>query len=137
MGKRNTGRKLAMQALYQSLVRKESIESIIQNFLSESNYMEDTRNWAIALARDVNNNKDELDALISKYSIDWDINRINPIDLSILKIAFFELLYTDTQSSVVINEAIEIARKYSTDEAPKFVNGILGNYLVNLKKEQK
>lgn len=132
MGKRNTGRKLAMKALYQAELQKVTIEEINKDYLIKSRYLEDTKNWAINLSQGTWSKLTELDQLISTYAVGWSLKRINPIDKSILRIAFYELLETDTPVQIVINEALEIAKKYSTDDSPKFINGILGKYVENV-----
>jgi transcription antitermination protein NusB len=128
MGKRNTSRKLAMKALYQASFEQD-IEPVINTFLLNSEYIPETKEWAISLARGAWEKQEELNNLIESYAIGWDLSRINPIDKSILQLAFYELLYTKTPAQVVINEAIEISKKYSTEDSPRFINGILGNYI--------
>jgi transcription antitermination protein NusB len=129
MGSRSTGRKLAMQALYQADLRNEDIENIVEDFLIASEYADQTKNWAIELVRPIWENLEELDKIIQKYAIGWKLERINHIDRNILRIAFHELSTMKTDIGIVINEAVELAKKYSTDESPKFINGILGNYV--------
>lgn len=130
MGKRNTGRKLAMQILYQATLRKEDdISEIIDGYLGASNYEKETVTWATELATDTWTKKSEIDPIIMKRAIGWDFDRINPIDKSILRIALYEIIELKTDKRIVINEAVEMAKKYSTDESPKFINGILGKFV--------
>lgn len=129
MGKRNTGRKLAMQLLYQADIRKKPIELIIQSFLSESPFIDETKEWTVFLANGAWEKKEILDQIIKKYSIGWDLDRMNLVDKNLLRTALFELRFTDTPINVVLNEVIEIAKRYSTDDSPKFINGLLGNYV--------
>ena len=128
MGKRSTGRKLAMQALYQAEIRQLPIDDVIHLFLEESPYLEDTREWAIELARQTWQTRAESDEIIQKYSIGWDLERLNIIDKSLLRLAIYEIRYMDPPLSVVLNEIIEISKRSSTDDSPKFINGILCNY---------
>jgi transcription antitermination protein NusB len=128
MGRR-TGRKLVLQALYQADLRQEDIDTIIDDFFSNYVKESDMTSWSKELTKDIWNKKEELDEIITKYSIDWEIDRINIIDRNIIRIAIFELTNTDTDIAVILNEAIELAKKYSTDESPKFINGILGTYV--------
>lgn len=75
----------------------------------------------------VKKNIKEIDKFISDVSIGWSIERISKIDLSILRIAIYEMKFIkETPISVIINEAINIAKKYSSDGAPSFINGVLG-----------
>ena len=69
--------------------------------------------------------KNEIDTLINKYLSDWTIDRLGNTDISIMRIGVFELLYTDTPQVVAINEAIELAKKYSDDSVRKMINGVL------------
>lgn len=129
MGKRSTGRKLAMKALYQADLQHVDITEISQSYLVDDRYLKETQEWAIDLAQGTWRELETIDQLISKYAVGWSIERINPIDRNILRMAFYELLETETPPQIILNEAIEIAKKYSTDDSPKFINGILGNYV--------
>lgn len=129
MGKRRTGRKLAMQILYQTELQNLEVESIAEHYLDSNPFHPETRQWAMQLALYAWEKRDASDALIKQYSIDWDFSRISPIDKSLLRLAFYELCFTNTPASVVLDEAIELAKKYSTDDSPKFINGILGKYV--------
>lgn len=70
----------------------------------------------------------EIDLAIAKYAVGWKVSRMSKVTRSILRLAFFETIFTDTPIKVVINEAVELAKKYAEDKAPGFVNGILNNY---------
>jgi transcription antitermination protein NusB len=129
MGKRSTGRKLAMQLLYQSAIQHGKSEDIGVIFEEHSIYHEDTKKWALNLFEEAIKVQIDCDKLIVKYAIGWELSRINAIDKSILRLAFYELLFTDTHFNIVLNEAIELAKRYSTEESPKFINGILGTYV--------
>ena len=129
MGKRQTGRKLAMQMLFQfHFEEKENNENKLVE-IKEENILSDSQDFARNLANETCKNIKILDDLIKKYAIDWDIERISIVDKSLLRLAFYELLYTETDEKIVINEAIELAKKFSTVEAPAFINGILGCYV--------
>lgn len=70
--------------------------------------------------------KDELDGLLNQYSSGWSTNRMNKVDLSLLRLAAYEIKFDeDIPTAVAINEAVELAKKYSSDEGPSFINGIL------------
>ena len=74
--------------------------------------------------------KDELDSIISEYSTGWKLSRISKVNIAILRLAFYEILYVeDVPDSVAVNEAVELAKKYATKEDASFINGILGAYL--------
>lgn len=76
--------------------------------------------------------RDEIDSIISLNSHSWKIDRISKIDLAILRLAIFEIRFMQTPPKVVVNEAVELAKKYSADKSYKYINGLLGAYL---KKE--
>lgn len=71
--------------------------------------------------------QNELDTLANKYLVNWEIGRLSKVDHAIFSLGIYELLYTDTPSVVAINEAIELAKKYSDDSVVKMLNGVLDN----------
>jgi len=73
--------------------------------------------------------KEEIDAIIEKNIVGWNFDRLSKLDLSILRIALYEMIYMDTPYKVAINEAVELAKVYSGDKAPSFINGVLGGYV--------
>ena len=84
----------------------------------------------------VANRVDELNEIISKFSIDWDISRISKLTRTILQLAIFEILYVeDIPTGVAIAEAVRIVKLYDTEEAGAFVNGILGSFSRSLTSE--
>jgi N utilization substance protein B len=137
MGKRTTARKLAMQALYQYQIQKGHADEIIAYTLDDHEFISDTRDFAAAIFSGVVMHDEFINNLIMEYSIDWRIERISHIDKAILRVAIWELLYTDSSVKVIIAEAIELISKYSVYEAIKFVNGILGGIAKNREKLQR
>jgi transcription antitermination protein NusB len=82
-------------------------------------------------------NKEIIDKYISDYSIDWDIGRLGKVERSVLRLAIGEMLFLkDVPSSVAINEAVLLAKKYGADQASKFINGILGKFSRDALGEQ-
>jgi N utilization substance protein B len=129
MSRRHTGRKLAMQILYQFDMRPTDIEVILLDFKKDKTYEKETMDFALELAAGAWEHVAESDVLISEYAKGWEIGRINLLDKSLLRLAFFEILKTKTPESVIINEVLELSKSFSTDESPKFINGILGGYI--------
>jgi len=78
---------------------------------------------------------EEIDAILTKAAPERPLSQINKVDLAILRMSVFELLSQDTPPKVVIDEAIEIAKEYSTESAPKFINGVLATVATSLQKE--
>lgn len=127
MGKRSTARRLAMQVLYQLEVNpSEDVLEVLTHTMENDSFPEDTNTFALDLAKGAWDKRTEIDKLIQERSIGWALERINLVDRSILRLSIYELKFTDTPQSVVINEAVNLAKKYGTDDSSKFINGILG-----------
>jgi len=115
-----------MQALYQSEVTgqpaEESFRLLQENFQANKKAVA----YALDILAGVEKCRDEIDELISEHSKNWRLERMTLIDRNVLRVAAFELLNKDdVPASVVINEAIEVATRYSDEDAPSFINGIL------------
>ncbi len=89
--------------------------------------MEDER--AVELANDCIAKREELDKIIENNLVDWTLSRISKTDLAILRLAFYEIVYLQQPFKVIINEAVELAKRYSPDKSPAFINGVLGGYV--------
>jgi N utilization substance protein B len=129
MGKRHTARKVAIQALYQTDISSTPIKKSLEGIFEQESLPNETKVFATTLAEGTWKRKKEIDPFISKYSKGWKIERMCIVDRNILRLALFELLENKSPHRVVIDEAIELAKKFSTDEAAKFINGILGTYV--------
>lgn len=145
MGVRRRAREHSLQFLYQVDLLKSSSERIDidkQINLYWANKDKQPEREVIDFSNRINagtaENLDAVDEIISKYSKNWKLSRISKIDMNILRIAVYELLFIkDVPAKVVINEAIEIAKKYGTEESGSFINGILDNISKSIKKEVK
>jgi len=133
MGKRTTARRLAMQALYQLDMGQTDIEIVMESVFSNEEFIAETRDFAQQLVSDVVGNKERIDDIIKQRAIGWSLDRISHIDRNILRIALYEILFTKTPQSVVINEAVNIAKKFGSDESSRFINGILGKFVEDKK----
>lgn len=130
---RTITREKAMTALYQILLyNKNKISYTIEdvtNEILEGMEIEDRKKVDIeflsGLVRGVLQNIDDIDNSISKYLENWSLDRLGLTDQAIIRIATYELVYTDTPNLVCINEAIELAKKYSDDKVVKMINGVL------------
>lgn len=92
----------------------------------------DVKNYAIEIAELFQKNHKEIDDIIQKYARNWDLGRLVKMDKDILRIAIIELLYIkDAPMKVVVDEALELAKKYSTDDSASFINGILAKVIVD------
>ena len=129
MGRRRTGRKLAMQVLYQVDMQDGNLDYILDHYIELGDFHEDTKDLALELSRSAWRYVGKSDEKIKKYAIGWEFSRINPVDKALLRLGFYELIGAKTPPSIVIDEIVELAKKYSTDDSPKFINGILGAYV--------
>ncbi len=127
MGARRQAREAALQILYLVDVGGLEPQAAADAYFGGVPELPDrSKTFAQELALGAAEHKKELDALITKYAENWEIGRMAAIDRNILRLAAHELLsYLETPVSVVIDEAVEIAKIYSTEESGKFVNGIL------------
>ena len=101
-------------------------------------YTGEVKNYVLQIASIYKENSGEIDSLIKKFAKGWDIERLVKIDKDILRIAISELLYVDSVPvKVVIDEALELAKKYSTDDSASFINGILGKVVDEKKARDK
>jgi N utilization substance protein B len=127
---RKKAREKAVQLLYQLEIQKDEIEEQIDTFISDNNEIDNS--YIRNSVNGVLENKSEIDSIIQGYSKDWAISRIAKVDLSILRLAIYELTKsTDIPQNVAINEAVELAKKFSTNEASAFINGILAEVVRN------
>ncbi len=126
MGLRRQAREFALKILFQVDVGHLSGEAVIRYFLDSNPAAEDVGEYARFLAHGVLKERAHLDALISAQAHHWKLDRLAGVDRTLLRVAAFELLNCpEVPVEVVINEAIEIAKKYSTEESGGFINGIL------------
>ena len=127
MGKRRKSRELALQLLYQLDVQSESSpEPSLAEFWSRHPVDVDVREFAEALVRGAKLHQTKIDELISQYAENWELDRMAVVDRNVLRQGIFELLWMgEAPPRVVINEAIEVAKKFSTQESSRFINGIL------------
>ena len=123
-------REQAFKLLYSlEIQKKEPIDEQIELYL-ESNEITDkkTISYIEDAAQGIENNKEEIVGKIEKnLKQDWKIERISKVDLAILKLAIYEIKYTEIPFKVAINEAVELAKKYGEDTSKNFINGILAS----------
>jgi N utilization substance protein B len=135
MGLRRVARECALQMLYQYDVGKIDEEEILVSFWLMNEQPEKVQAFANSLVRGSIAEIEEIDRKIQEHAQNWRLARMAAVDRNILRLAVYELLSVgDTPATVVINEALEIAKKYSTPDSAHFVNGILDSLQ---KKEMK
>ncbi|MEN6316448.1 MAG: transcription antitermination factor NusB [Clostridiaceae bacterium] len=125
MGRR-ASREMAMKLLYQLEIQKDNREEQKSLFFEENTLSEKDRTYISEVVDGVFQNKEYIDNMIEVHSRGWKIARISKIDLSIMRLSIYEICFrNDIPYSVSVNEAVELAKKYSTEDAGSFVNGIL------------
>lgn len=125
---RKRSREVAMELLFENSIKKEKPEEIIENFLENTEY--DIENLDMTYIRDIlsgiESNISQIDETIEKYLVKWKLSRISKVNLSILRLATYEILFDDKiPFKVSINEALELTRRYSDESSVAFVNGVL------------
>ena len=138
-GKRRIARELAVQFLYQFDLSGGSLEEALPLFWqTQSEVSEDGRKFTEELIRGVVERQVAIDERIAKYADNWDLPRISAVDRNILRLAMYEMLFRDDIPPVVsINEAVDIAKKFSTKESGAFVNGILDRLKADLTRPSR
>lgn len=135
MGKRRKARESALQILFQLEFNDIPVDEIIAQFWKDKKASLEIREYAAWLVKGIISHQEEINDLIQSLSDHWRLTRMALIDRNILRTAVFELLYEENIApAVVINEAIEIAKRYSSEEAAAFVNGILDAVRKKLEK---
>lgn len=126
MTSRKLAREMAVEFLFQIEFQKVDIKEQVEDFLESLEPDNFDKNYFFEIVNGVLNCQAEIDELISKNAKGWTIDRIAKVDLAILRVAIYEIRHReDIPLSVSINEAVEIAKKFGTDESSKFINGLL------------
>jgi len=127
MKTRRRARRVTLETLYEYDIADHPPGEVLERRLQE-NPMEKTGvEFASRLIQGVIKHQDEMDTLIAKYAPEWPLDQMAVIDRNILRIAIFEFLIDgETPVKVAINEAVELAKTYGSDSAPRFINGVLG-----------
>ena len=126
---RSVMRELAFKLIYGLEVQKDNTEEQVDLFI-ENNDIENeiAKDYLKDIAKGILDNNIEIEKLISEnLKNNWSLNRISKINISLIKIAIYEMLYKNVPFKVAINEVVELAKKYADDSAPVFINGILAS----------
>ena len=128
MGVRRDAREAAVQYLYQRELQADESDSLLEEFYHLRGLSPSARKFCETLLRGWMENRAAIDAAIREHARNYELSRLSAVDRNVLRIACQELLFCkDIPPAVAINEAIEIAKKFSTADSGKFVNGILDN----------
>ena len=140
---RHLGRIVALQTLYEYDFRggnaaPYSLDSIYKRNIEQFSDEIDDKDFVINLITGVDDHTQELDSILAPLAPEWPLDQISQIDKIILRIALYELHHRPkTPPKVVINEAVELAKSFGGDNSSKFVNGVLGTALKNVKDEHE
>jgi len=136
MGTRRQARELAMQALFYMDIRKDASEEMLEYFCGCFCPSKKSRPFFIKLVNGVLGAKDQIDALVERFSQNWKINRMSCVDRNVMRIAVYEMIYCDDiPPKVSINEAVDIGKKFGTQDSGAFINGIMDSIRGTLEKE--
>lgn len=125
MGTRRKGRELALQMLYQWDVTRQPLGEIFESIEGLARGGTDAGAFARHLVEGTVHRLEQIDALLAEHSERWKLERMSAVDRNILRLAVFEVLERRAPKNVVINEALEVAKRFSSPEAVEFVNGVL------------
>ena len=126
MGKRRSSRELALKFLYQSELNAGNIDEQMKLFLERNSSQDEVEAFMKELVKSILQQIKEIDGIIQKFSNNWVLDRMTVIDRNILRMGTCELMFNfSTPPKVVINEAVDIAKKYGNQDSPEFINGIL------------
>jgi len=130
--KRRQLREIAFQIIYQVDVGKNDLETAITQRTREAGINEADQIFCRELVVGTVERIQEIDIIIERYALDWKVNRMLSVDRNILRLAVYEMLYSlNTPPKVALNEALELAKIFGSEESPKFINGILDKIIKN------
>ena len=128
MKARTRARGVALQALYEIDIANHPAGKVLENRLEEDSLNGELQDFIRQIVAGVVPIRDELDLVIAKYAPEWPLEQIATIDRNIMRIAVWEMaVIGDSPIKVIINEAVELAKLYGSDSAPRFINGVLGS----------
>ncbi len=125
MATRHQAREAVVGLLYAKDLGNDSIDKFVDDILEDKKIRNKQKEFALSLYAGAKEHLEEIDEEIDQHLKEWDIKSIGNIERAILRLGAYEILYTELDSAVVINEAIELAKKLCSDTGPKFINGVL------------
>lgn len=142
--KRRVAREIAIQSLYQIEMNEVSPKEAAQSAIHEAEHENEagldvaddkiSPAYIYELVEGIYSNKTQIDNMLAEYLKGWQMDRLSRIDREVLRLAVYEMIYReDVPPKVVVNEAIELAKHFGTDESGKFVNGVLGKMIKELE----
>jgi N utilization substance protein B len=138
MGKRRKAREFALMMLYELEYRPGEAEQLLEGFWREHPAPPEVQSFAASLVRGTLEHAAEIDRQVAGHATHWSLARIAPVERNVLRLAAYELLYRhDIPEKVAINEAIELAKLYGSEESGAFVNGILDQIRMSIPSPQR
>lgn len=129
---------MAIQVLYQVDMAQSDLTEALRLFCEHFKAPESIRNFAFELARGVHEHREAIDTLIRRFSEHWRLERMPTVDRNILRLAAYELVYRpDIPAKVSINEAVDLGKKYGSEDSGSFINGILDRIRLHLEGEEQ
>lgn len=139
MSTRRRARRTTLEALYEVDIAGHQSKAVLERRLRDQPLDEPGEEFALLLMKGVLEHQEGMDRVIARYAPEWPLDQMAVIDRNILRIAIFEFLVGDeTPVKVAINEAVELAKLFGSDSAPRFINGVLGtlaNHIPQLRQE--
>ncbi|MCP4349395.1 MAG: transcription antitermination factor NusB [Desulfobacterales bacterium] len=137
MRNRSKARELALQALFYMDMRQNASEEMIDLYCENFEVPKKAAPFFLTLVKGVTDKEDEIDSLIERFSSNWKMDRMSCVDRNAMRVAVYEMLFCDdVPLKVSINEAINIGKKYGTEESGSFINGILDSIRISLESEK-
>ena len=135
--KRHAARELALKALFAYDVGKNEPGMIMELLFEEEIIDTTSKEFSVYLVEGVIENMATIDQMIEKYALEWALDRMPAVDRNIMRVALFEILFSpDIPKAVIINEAIELAKAYGSEDSARFVNGIVGNIIKDMPQRK-
>ncbi|BCD60668.1 MULTISPECIES: transcription antitermination factor NusB [unclassified Nitratiruptor] len=134
MATRHQAREAVIGLLYAYDLGNPEIKKFAEDILEEKKIRNKQREFALGLFKGTVEHLETIDQAIKKHLESWDMERVGHIERAILRLGVYELLYTDLDPAIVINEAVELAKQLGTDQSPKFINGVLDAIAKEVKR---
>ncbi len=131
MATRHQARQSIIGLLYALDVGNEGINNFAEEILEDSKIRNKQKEFALNLYNGVIEHKSKIDEMVNQHLKEWELDKIGNIERAILRLGAYELLYTELDDAIVINEAIELAKVLASDTSPKFINGVLDSIRKN------
>ncbi|MFG2870507.1 transcription antitermination factor NusB [Streptomyces sp. NPDC048338] len=132
MAARSKARKRAFQILFEADQREASVQEVLADWVRHArsdDRQPPVNEFTMVLVEGYADHANRIDELIATYAVDWDLDRMPVADRNIVRLGAYELIWLDeTPDAVAIDEAVQLAKEFSTDESPSFVNGLLGRF---------